>query len=72
MSTCSEILTAIEYDFKLLKYFHAEQNGGSNSLKFLDEIFNEISFIPTGGIHRENMDSYFAINNVIAVGSTSF
>jgi 2-dehydro-3-deoxyphosphogluconate aldolase/(4S)-4-hydroxy-2-oxoglutarate aldolase len=72
VSTCSEILTAIEFNFKLLKYFHAEKNGGPNSLKFLDEIFNEISFIPTGGIHRENMDSYFAIDNVIAVGSTSF
>tara|TARA_Y100001970_G_scaffold293500_1_gene440759 strand:- start:7304 stop:7855 length:552 start_codon:yes stop_codon:yes gene_type:complete len=72
VSTPSEILTAIEYNCKLLKYFHAEKNGGPNSLKFLDEIFNEIKFIPTGGINQENMDSYFAINNVIAVGSTNF
>ena len=72
VATPSEILTAIEYDYKLLKYFHAEKNGGVNSLNFLGEIFNEIKFIPTGGINQENMDSYFALNNVIAVGSTSF
>ncbi len=72
VSTPSEILTAIEYDYKILKYFHAEKNGGVNSLKFLDEIFNEIKFIPTGGINQKNMDSYFALNNVIAVGSTNF
>ena len=72
VATPSEILTAIEYDYKLLKYFHAEKNGGVNSLNFLGEIFNEIKFIPTGGINKENMDSYFALNNVIAVGSTSF
>ena len=72
VATPSEILTAIEYEYKLLKYFHAEKNGGINSLNFLGEIFNEIKFIPTGGINHENMDSYLALNNVIAVGSTSF
>ena len=71
VSTPSEILTAIEYNFKFLKYFHAENNGGPKSLKFLDEIFNDIKFIPTGGINRENMNSYFELNNVIAIGSTS-
>ena len=53
VSTPSEILTAIEHDCRLLKYFHAENNGGSNSLKFLEEIFNDINFIPTGGINLE-------------------
>ena len=72
VSTPSEILTAIEHDCKLLKYFHAEKNGGANSLKFLEEIFNDIRFIPTGGISGENMDDYFALDNVIAVGSTNF
>jgi 2-keto-3-deoxy-6-phosphogluconate aldolase len=38
---------------KLLKYFHAEKNGGVKSLKFLDDIFNDIKFIPTGGINME-------------------
>ena len=40
-------------------------------LKFLEEIFNEIKFIPTGGINNENKDNYLALNNVLAVGSTN-
>ena len=71
VSTPSEILTAIEYDCNILKYFHAEKNGGVKSLKFLEEIFNEIKFIPTGGINNENKDNYFSLENVIAVGSTN-
>lgn len=72
VSSPSEILTAIQYDCKLLKYFHAEKNGGANSLKFLEEIFNDISFIPTGGINHKNMNNYLSLDNVIAVGSTNF
>ncbi len=71
-STPSEILTAIELNFNLLKFFHAEQNGGVKTLQLLKEIFNDINFIPTGGINNENYDSYIKIKNVIAVGSTSF
>ena len=71
VSTPSEIQTAIEHDCNILKYFHAEKNGGAKSLKFLEEIFNEIKFIPTGGINNENKDNYFALDNVIAVGSTN-
>ena len=71
VSTPSEILTALEYGFKILKYFHAEQNGGVNSLKVLDDIYNEILFIPTGGINKDNMKNYFNLNNVIAVGLTN-
>ena len=71
VSTPSEILTAIEYDCNILKYFHAEKNGGAKSLRFLEEIFNEIKFIPTGGINNENKGNYLALNNVLAVGSTN-
>ncbi len=72
VATPSEILTAIEFDLKLLKYFHSERNGGIKSLKFLHEIFDEINFIPTGGINNENFASYLNLKNVVAVGSTSF
>ena len=72
VATPSEILTAIEFDLKLLKYFHSERNGGVKSLKFLNEIFDDINFIPTGGINNENLISYLNLDNVVAVGSTSF
>ena len=72
VSSSSEILTAIEYDLRLLKYFHAEINGGVDSLKVLKDIFQDIRFIPTGGINMSNQESYLSLENVIAVGSTNF
>jgi len=72
VSTPSEIMMAIEHEKKFLKYFHAERNGGTKSLEFLYEIFEDIKFIPTGGITSENYQTYLKLPNVISVGSTKF
>jgi len=72
VSTPSEIMKAIEYEKIILKYFHAERNGGIKSLEFLYEIFEDIFFIPTGGITKENYNAYLDLPNVISVGSTKF
>ncbi len=72
VSTPSEIMTAIEYDKTVVKYFHAEKNGGIKSLEFLYEVFENIKFIPTGGITLENYAAYLKLPNVICVGSTKF
>ena len=67
-----EIMKGIEYQYNILKFFHSEKNGGISSLKFFNEIFQDISFIPTGGVNINNCDLYLKENNVLAVGSTSF
>ncbi len=72
VSTPSEIMTAIESNYNLLKFFHAEQNGGFKTIKFFNEIFINVKFIPTGGINNDNYNDYIKAENVIAVGSTSF
>ena len=72
ISTPSEVMKGIEYEYNILKFFHAEKNGGISSLKFFNEIFQDISFIPTGGVNIDNCDLYLKENNVLAVGSTSF
>ena len=72
VSTPSEIMMAIEYEKKVLKYFHAERNGGTKSLETIYEIFEDIKFIPTGGITLENYKTYLKLPNVISVGSTKF
>tara|TARA_B110000116_G_C16722428_1_gene529771 strand:+ start:224 stop:775 length:552 start_codon:yes stop_codon:yes gene_type:complete len=72
ISTPSEIMKGIEYNYKVLKFFHSEKNGGTSTLKFFNEIFRDILFIPTGGINNDNCNSYLQENNVLAVGSTSF
>ena len=72
ISTPSEIMKGIEYNYKVLKFFHSEKNGGTRTLKFFKEIFRDILFIPTGGVNNDNCNSYLQENNVLAVGSTSF
>ena len=72
ISTPSEIMLALEYEKKFLKYFHAERNGGTKSLKFIYEIFKDIKFIPTGGVTLQNYKTYLELPNVISVGSTKF
>ena len=72
VSTPSEIMIAIEYKKNVLKYFHAERNGGTKSLETIYEIFEDIKFIPTGGITLENYKTYLKLPNVISVGSTKF
>lgn len=72
VSTPSEIMTAIEYNYSILKYFHAENNGGVNSLKLFYEVFEDIKFIPTGGITLKNFNYYLDLPNVLSVGSTGF
>ena len=72
ISSPSEILSGIEYDINLFKFFPAEQSGGINILKTYKDIFPDITFIPTGGINNTNCDSYIELSNVIGVGSTNF
>ena len=72
VATPSDIMIAIEYKKTILKFFHAERNGGTSALKFLNEIFENIKFIPTGGVNTNNYQSYLDLPNVISVGSTSF
>lgn len=72
VSTSSEIMKAIEHKKTILKYFHAERNGGVKSLETLYEIFDNIKFMPTGGITLQNYSDYLDLPNVISVGSTKF
>ena len=72
ISTPSEIMIAIEYNYSVLKFFHAENNGGTHTLKFLFNIFEDIKFIPTGGITLNNFKSYLNLPNVLSIGSTGF
>ena len=72
VSTPSEIMMAIEYEKTILKYFNAEKNGGTKSLELIYDIFEDIKFIPTGGITLQNYEAYLKLPNVISVGSTKF
>ena len=70
VTTTSEVMNAIEFGFKYLKFFPAERAGGLSMLQSWNAIFKDTIFTPTGGIHTEKMQDYLAMDNVLAVGGT--
>jgi 2-dehydro-3-deoxyphosphogluconate aldolase/(4S)-4-hydroxy-2-oxoglutarate aldolase len=68
--TPSEIMTAAEAGFSLLKFFPAEPAGGVAMLQSLHGPFPDVQFCPTGGITAANAPKYLALPNVVAVGGS--
>ena len=69
-STPSDIEKAYSLGLRCVKFFPAEAAGGVKMLKALSAPYNMMSFMPTGGISSANMDSYYALKNVIACGGS--
>lgn len=70
VATASEIMTARENGLNFLKFFPAEQNGGTARLKAYASPFSDVTFCPTGGINAENVRSYLSLPNVCCTGGT--
>ncbi len=54
----------------VLKFFPAEASGGMSLLKSMAAPYNEVKFIPTGGIKTENMHEYLSSPKVLAIGGS--
>jgi 2-dehydro-3-deoxyphosphogluconate aldolase/(4S)-4-hydroxy-2-oxoglutarate aldolase len=70
VATPTEIQRARDLGFNELKFFPAESLGGAQYLKAVVAPFHDMKFIPTGGINLSNVDSYFAVPQVLAVGGS--
>jgi len=70
--TPSEIESAHEYGYSLLKLFPAASIGGISFLKSMLGPYAHlnIQFIPMGGINVQNMKDYLQLENVTAVGGS--
>jgi 2-dehydro-3-deoxyphosphogluconate aldolase/(4S)-4-hydroxy-2-oxoglutarate aldolase len=68
--TPSEIMAMREEGYSVLKFFPAEQAGGSAYLKSLASPLAGIRFCPTGGISTKNVGAYLDLPNVICVGGS--
>ena len=68
----SDIEAGLELGCKLLKFFPAEALGGTLLLSALSAPSKHtgVRFMPTGGVSPANLDSYFKIDTVAAVGGT--
>ena len=70
--TPSDIERALELGCTTLKFFPADQAGGTSMIKALYAPYQHrgISFIPTGGIDLKNMTDYLATPGVMAIGGS--
>lgn len=70
VATPSDIMRGLSLGLNLFKFFPAESLGGINYLKALFAPFQQVRFCQTGGICGQNVRSYLALPNVIAVGGS--
>lgn len=70
VATPTEVSLALGRGLHILKFFPAEVLGGIKMLDALAGPFPGVQFIPTGGITRSNMESYFRCKNVVAIGGS--
>lgn len=69
-ATASEVMTLREAGYDVLKFFPAEQAGGSAYLKALSSPLAGTLFCPTGGISLKNARDYLNLPNVVCVGGS--
>ena len=68
--TPTEIMAALKFDLKVLKFFPANVYGGLNALKSLAGPFGGVKFIPTGGVGPANLADFAASPTIHAVGGS--
>ena len=68
--TPTEIITAISYGVKIVKFFPCSNFGGLGTIKALAAAFPTMEFMPTGGISEDNVLDYLAFDKIIACGGS--
>ncbi len=69
-ATATEIEMALGLGLSVLKFFPAVPAGGLTAIKALSGPYPSVRFIPTGGIHSENLTEFTDDPRVIAVGGS--
>lgn len=70
--TPTEIMAALELGITTVKFFPANIYGGLKALKALSAPFPQVTFIPTGGVDRSNIEEFLAFDKVAAIGGSFF
>ena len=66
----SQIERALERKLNVVKFFPAEASGGLPFLKAVAAPYNDLLFLPTGGINLQNLMTYLSFPRVIACGGS--
>lgn len=68
--TPSEVMTAMNYQLPVVKFFPAKQYGGLDTIKSLSAPFPAMRFMPTGGVSEKNLSEFLAFDKIIACGGS--
>lgn len=68
--TPTEINMALNKGLTVLKFFPAEAGGGVKTLKAVAGPYQDVKFIPTGGISAANLSDYLSLDSVHACGGS--
>ncbi len=66
--TPSEVEQAINLGLNIVKFFPAEPAGGLPMIKALSESYNNLRFMPAGGITKKNIRDYLSCGVITACG----
>ena len=66
----SEVAQAVKRGLKTVKFFPAEQAGGIAMIKAMAAPYNQLRFMPTGGIGTQNLKDYLEFNKIICCGGS--
>ncbi|MEO0320210.1 MAG: bifunctional 4-hydroxy-2-oxoglutarate aldolase/2-dehydro-3-deoxy-phosphogluconate aldolase [Pseudomonadota bacterium] len=69
-ATPSDVMAIRDRDITLMKFFPAVPAGGRAYLKAFAGPFPDVTFCPTGGISRDDVDAFLALPNVVCVGGS--
>lgn len=68
--TPTEIMEALSLDINVIKFFPANMYGGLSAINDLGAVFQDVKFIPTGGVNETNLKDYLLNKHVKAVGGS--
>lgn len=68
--TPTEVLQCWDMGIHAMKFFPAEVAGGVAMLKAMAAVFNDVRFMPTGGVSPENVMQYLSLDTVFCCGGS--
>ncbi|MCR5342666.1 MAG: bifunctional 4-hydroxy-2-oxoglutarate aldolase/2-dehydro-3-deoxy-phosphogluconate aldolase [Butyrivibrio sp.] len=70
VQTPSEMEQAMELGLDFVKFFPAEPAGGLPMIKAVAAPYTNLTFMPTGGINKDNVRDYLGFKKIVACGGT--
>lgn len=68
--TPTELELALSLGLDTVKFFPAQEAGGLKMIKAMSAPYQNMRFMPTGGINPENVEEYLALPKILACGGS--